>query len=77
MDLVDLVQLDGVQDWALWRTARLAALADAPLAFPGAWTQWSDRGEELWQERLLDAAALKVVAPFAVGEPAGSRAGAR
>jgi len=70
VDLVEIVQLDGVQDWALWRTARLAALGDAPQAFPGAWAQWSDGGEALWRERLLDAAALTVVAVRA-GGPVG------
>ena len=57
-----LVSLHGDADWPLWRAARLAALADAPEAFPGAATEWAEGGEQRWQERLLDPSALKLVA---------------
>jgi ribosomal protein S18 acetylase RimI-like enzyme len=60
--LVELVELDRADGWLLWRAARLAALADAPDAFPGASAAWADSGEMRWRERLLDTAALKVVA---------------
>jgi ribosomal protein S18 acetylase RimI-like enzyme len=56
---VDLGSADG---WPLWRAARVAALADAPDAFPPASAEWADGGEARWRERLLDTTALKVVA---------------
>ena len=59
--VVELVELDRADGWPLWRAARLAALADAPAAFPRA-SQWADGGETRWRERLLDTTALKVVA---------------
>ena len=62
MALVELMALDRADSWPLWREARLAALADAPDAFPGASAEWADNGETRWRERLLDATALKVVA---------------
>ncbi len=62
MALVELVALDRADGWSLWRAARLAALADAPEAFPRASAEWADDGEMRWRERLLDTTALKVVA---------------
>ena len=62
MALAELVELDRADGWPLWRAARLAALADAPDAFPLASAEWADGGETRWRERLLDATALKVVA---------------
>ena len=60
--VVELVELDRADGWPLWRAARLAALADAPDAFPRASAQWAGGGETQWRERLLDTTALKVVA---------------
>lgn len=62
MARVELVELDRADGWPLWRAARLAALADAPEAFPGAAAEWGDGGETRWRKRLLDKAALRVVA---------------
>ena len=62
MALVELVVVDGAGGWSLWRAARLAALADAPDAFPGASAGWAEDGEMRWRERLIDPTALKVVA---------------
>ena len=62
MALVELVALDRDDCWSLWRAARLAALADAPDAFPGAPAEWAEGGELRWREWLLDTTALKVVA---------------
>jgi ribosomal protein S18 acetylase RimI-like enzyme len=59
---VMLVHLRGPADWPLWRAARLAALTDAPDAFPGAAAEWPEGGESRWRERLLDPSALKIVA---------------
>ncbi len=60
--LVELLELDRADSWSLWRAARVAALADAPDAFPSASAGWADGGETRWRERLLDTTALKVVA---------------
>lgn len=57
-----LVRLRQPADWALWRAARLAALTDAPDAFPGAVAEWPEGGEDRWRERLLEPEVLKVVA---------------
>jgi len=60
--MVELVELDRADGWSLWRAARLAALADAPDAFPGASAGWADGGETRWRDRLIDPTALNVVA---------------
>jgi ribosomal protein S18 acetylase RimI-like enzyme len=65
-----LLSLGGA-NWPHWRAARLAALADSPESFPNAATEWADGGEELWQGRLLDPAALKVVAVGSDRVPVG------
>lgn len=65
-----LVTLQGAGDWPLWRDARLAALADAPEAFPLAAGRWAEEGEARWREWLLDESALKVVA-VVDGAPVG------
>ncbi len=57
-----LVRLRTDEDWPLWRELRLAAFADAPEAFVGAPEEWDDGGEAQWRERLLDPAALAIVA---------------
>jgi GNAT superfamily N-acetyltransferase len=57
-----LVTVRAERDWPLWRAARLAALADAPDAFPRAAAEWANGGERHWRERLLDASALNLVA---------------
>lgn len=49
-------------DWRLWRELRLAALADAPAAFPGAAAAWDRGGEQRWRGWLTDPNALAVVA---------------
>lgn len=62
MPPVEVLELDGTDGWALWRAARLAALADAPDAFTGASAEWPNGGEARWRARLFDTTALKVVA---------------
>jgi ribosomal protein S18 acetylase RimI-like enzyme len=59
---VVLVAVGALEDWPLWRSARLAALADAPEAFPDAPADWLHGGEDRWRERLLQANAVKLVA---------------
>lgn len=39
-------------DWPLWRTLRLAALADAPHAFKSRLADWHRGEEERWRARL-------------------------
>lgn len=56
-----LVSVGAERDWPGWLAVRLAALADAPEAFPRAIAEWTDGGERRWRERLLDASALKVM----------------
>jgi len=62
IDTVMLLALGTSEDWPLWRSARLAALADAPDAFPDAPANWLRGGEEQWLERLLHPNAVKLVA---------------
>jgi len=53
----------------------VAALSDSPHAFPGTAAEWARGGEREWRERLLDPAALKIVAVLD-GKPVGLVRGA-
>jgi len=57
------VRAVGVDDWAIWRDLRLAALADAPHAFTSTVDEWRDADEQRWRSRLA-AGALHLVAWF-------------
>lgn len=57
-----LLHLGSPEDWPLWRAVRVAALADAPEAFPGASAEWTDGGEARWRDQLLDPSVLTIVA---------------
>ncbi|HEU5372498.1 MAG TPA: GNAT family N-acetyltransferase [Gaiellaceae bacterium] len=46
---VVLIAVDTLEDWPLWRSARLAALADASDAFPGAPADRLEGGEDRWR----------------------------
>lgn len=50
-------------DWPRWRSARRAALGEAPEAFGSTLAEWSDDGdkEERWRGRL-DAVPLNILA---------------
>ena len=64
-------------DWRLWRSLRLSALAEAPYAFGSRLADWQGPrdAEEHWRRRLLDV-PHNVVA-FYQGVPAGMASGAR
>ncbi|WP_345494928.1 GNAT family N-acetyltransferase [Nocardia callitridis] len=68
-------------DWKLWRTLRLAALAEAPYAFGSRLADWQGAGgrEQRWQDRLaipgsqnllasLDARPVGMVSGVPTGE---------
>lgn len=64
------------EDWRLWRELRLAALAEAPLAFGSKLADWQGDGdrEERWRGRLGIPASHNVVA-LVDGQPAGMVSG--
>jgi ribosomal protein S18 acetylase RimI-like enzyme len=74
-DVTDLRTL-GPEDWKLWRSLRLAALAEAPHAFGSRLADWQGEGdrEERWRERLGIAGSHNVVAVLD-GEPVGMASG--
>jgi ribosomal protein S18 acetylase RimI-like enzyme len=63
-------------DWPLWRTLRLAALAQAPYAFGSKLADWQGEGdkEERWRARLAIPDS-HTVAVFLDGEPTGIGSG--
>lgn len=69
-DNVEVLPLGGLEDWPLWRSARLAALTDAPEAFPDAAATWLKGGEEQWRQLLLHPKAVRLVACIE-GAPVG------
>jgi ribosomal protein S18 acetylase RimI-like enzyme len=68
------VRLVTGDDWALWRSLRLAALADAPSAFGSRLADWQGAGEGRWRARLALPGSHPVVAWLA-GRPAGMACG--
>lgn len=62
--LVDMLTLRtlAVDDWPMWREARLAALADAPYAFKSRLSDWQDGGEAQWRARFEMPDSYNVVA---------------
>lgn len=62
IDAVVTLRVPTPDDWPLWRTVRLAALADAPHAFRVSLADWSRGGEEEWRKRLTLPGAHNVVA---------------
>jgi ribosomal protein S18 acetylase RimI-like enzyme len=70
-----------VEDWAVWRSLRLAALAEAPYAFGSTLSDWQGDGdrEQRWRDRLTIPGSRNVVAVLdtvpvgmATGVPSGS-----
>ena len=63
-------------EWRLWRSMRLAALAESPGAFGSRLADWQGDGdrEERWRGRLLILGSRNVVAALH-GEPSGMASG--
>ncbi|MFI9306862.1 GNAT family N-acetyltransferase [Streptomyces triculaminicus] len=63
-------------DWPVWRSLRLAALADAPDAFGARLADWQGDGdrEERWRARLSITGSVDLVA-VVDGKPAGMASG--
>lgn len=49
-------------DWSMWRSVRLAALAETPEAFGSRLEDWIDADEDRWRERLSIPGAIDLVA---------------
>ncbi len=62
-------------DWGVWRSLRLRALAEAPYAFGSTLAEWTGPGdrEDRWRGRLADV-GLNLVA-YAGQEPVGMASG--
>ncbi len=60
------------EDWFVWRSLRLAALAESPSAFGSRLADWQGDGdrEDRWRARLSIPGSRNVVADLG-GEPAG------
>jgi len=58
---VTLITLSS-DDWRVWRSVRLAALAEAPEAFGSRSADWVDADEGRWRERLSIPGAIDLVA---------------
>lgn len=69
-EIINLAELTE-DDWRLWRSLRLQALAEAPHAFGSTLEQWSGDNdtEERWRGRLRNSALALV--SLSGGEPAG------
>lgn len=63
-------------DWPLWRSLRLAALAESPHAFGSKLSDWQGEGdrESRWRDRLSIPDSLNLVA-LVDGTPAGMASG--
>ena len=61
-------------DWELWRSLRLEALADAPYAFGSTFADWEEAPEARWRERLSLPGGHDLVA-LADGRPVGMATG--
>jgi ribosomal protein S18 acetylase RimI-like enzyme len=62
----DVLSLRAVttDDWPLWRSVRLAALAEAPHAFKSRLVDWHSGGEEQWRARLEMPRTYNIIAFF-------------
>lgn len=61
-------------DWELWRSLRLEALAEAPYAFGSKLAEWEGAPEERWRERLGLPGSYNLVA-VAEARPVGMATG--
>ena len=68
---VTLITLSS-DDWRVWRSLRLAALAEAPDAFGSRLAEWIDADESRWRARLSIPGAIDLVAlDSGTGSPVG------
>lgn len=51
-----------IDDWPLWRDARIAALTEAPHAFKSRLADWHPDGERRWRSRLEMPGTYNIVA---------------
>ena len=49
-------------DWLAWRSVRLAALNDAPVAFGSRLQEWADAPDNRWRDRLSIPGAIDLLA---------------
>ncbi len=72
--LAVIVQELSADDWTVWRSVRLAALADAPDAFGSTLADWSEADEGRWRARLDDVPfnVVAIVDQRAVGQASGT-----
>jgi ribosomal protein S18 acetylase RimI-like enzyme len=70
------LQLLTPDDWSVWRSQRLSALAESPAAFGSRLADWRGEGdrEDRWRARLSIAGSRNVVAKLG-GELAGMASG--
>jgi ribosomal protein S18 acetylase RimI-like enzyme len=66
----------GPDDWLIWRSLRLAALAESPLAFAAKLADWQGDGdrEHRWRSRLSLPRSSNVIAMLD-GQPVGMASG--
>ncbi len=61
-------------DWPIWRSARLAALAEAPHAFKSRLADWQNGDKQRWRARMELPGILNIVASLD-GETVGMASG--
>lgn len=65
-------------DWRVWRTLRLEALADAADAFESTLSDWASADERRWRQRLEEVPfnVMAIIGEDVVGQASGTNIGA-